>query len=57
MTYEFQEYPKWVKTPDGRELIVQNQDEELAFLQAEKQKDQNEVADAPKRRGRPPKNT
>ena len=40
----FQEYPKWV-TPEGKEpLIVQDAEEELAVM-----------GQAPKRRGRPPK--
>ena len=31
--YEFVEYPKWVRLPDGREVIVQSKDEEDALLQ------------------------
>lgn len=31
--YVFQEYPKWVKLPDGKDIIVQDNLEERAMLQ------------------------
>lgn len=30
--YEYVEYPKWVRLPDGRDVIVQSKDEEDALL-------------------------
>lgn len=30
--YEFVEYPKWVRLPDGREVVVSDKDEEDALL-------------------------
>ncbi len=46
--YEFVEYPKWVRLPDGREVIVQSKDEEDALLRGSPENE-------PKKRGRPPK--
>lgn len=43
--YVFHEFPKWVQTPDGRDVIVQNAEEEQAVIAPQ---------DEPKRRGRPP---
>jgi len=34
-TYEYQEYPKWVSTPDGRTLIVADADEEAREMATE----------------------
>ena len=28
MGYEYVEFPKWVKTPDGKDVIVKNAEEE-----------------------------
>lgn len=30
--YVYREYPKWVKGTDGKEIIVNNKEEEVAFL-------------------------
>ena len=30
--YRFVEYPKWVRLPDGREVVVSDKDEEGALL-------------------------
>ncbi len=32
--YVFQEYPKWVSAEDGQAAVVQDAEEELAFLTA-----------------------
>lgn len=52
--YRFVEYPKWVRLPDGREVIAQSKDEEDALLGGFAEK-QPEPQIEPKRRGRPPK--
>ncbi len=51
--YVFVEYPKWVRLPDGREIIVESKDEEDALLGGFSSDTQS--APVPKRRGRPPK--
>ncbi len=28
MVYEYREYPKWIKTPDGKDVIVKDAEEE-----------------------------
>ena len=42
-SYEYQEYPKWVKPENSEPVIVRDADEEA------------KVMNVPKRRGRPPK--
>lgn len=67
--YVFQEYPKWVTAPDGTRLVVGSESEEKAILGAVPEVQTVTIsldepdstmelaasADAPKRRGRPPK--
>lgn len=43
--YVYHEFPKWVRTYDGRDIIVQDADEE---------REVTTPPDEPKRRGRPP---
>lgn len=47
--YEIPEWPKWVYRDDGKGIVVANQEEADEFLGVEVSED------APKRRGRPPK--
>ncbi len=35
--YRFVEYPKWVRLPDGREVVVSCEDEEGALLRGAEQ--------------------
>ena len=46
--YEYIEYPKWVKLPSGKDVIVNNKDEEDAMLGTVETVEQ-------KKRGRPAK--
>ena len=36
MTYEYREYPKWIKTPEGYEVIVKNAEEEAEIKEVAK---------------------
>lgn len=49
--YRFVEYPKWVRLPDGREVVVSCEDEEGALLRGAEQPSE-QPAQAPKRRAR-----
>ena len=42
MTYEYREFPKWIKTPEGYEVIVKNAEEE-AKLVGKKEENKVEV--------------
>ena len=65
--YVFQPFPETIKFPDGREIIVQNQDEKDAILKRHQLKTkpvevnvaelvtEQQSAPAQARRGRPPK--
>ncbi len=46
--YRFVEYPKWVRLPDGREVVVSCEDEEGALLRGAEQPPEQ----APRRRAR-----
>jgi hypothetical protein len=50
--YEFQEYPKWVEGQDGKPVLVNDADEELATLGVEKREPAPQVATLKLRGGR-----
>ena len=50
--YRFVEYPKWVRLPDGREVVVSCEDEEGALLRGAEQPAQVPAQPARPRRAR-----
>jgi len=50
--YEFREYPKWVENQDGKPVLVNDADEELATLGVAKEEPAPQVATLKLRGGR-----
>ena len=46
--YKYQEYPKWVKRANGKEVIVQNQREEIDLIATDGEAPKNNDADREK---------